>query len=250
MTIAIKQYSRHRLSLKKRDCLGYNAADRLHLSFIGKGILILGTCYNKAKQYRKLGVRKVVKVFSIFGVSLLVALLRVVLVDHTELENPERREGHVSFDDYAGYLVGDSTFSEYFRFQSLEQLRMLCEGFMLPDRVLVKRSLFTGEEVLIISLLRLTYPSRWTDVINKLPRHKARSRCECGRAFYYFLDFIVSNWAYLVLNNMDYWFPLLGYFAQSIRHKLSTLVTVSYRQVYDVASVVNGELLGFIDWVY
>ena len=219
MTVVLKQYSRHRVALKKRDSLAFNASDRLALNAIGKGFLTMGNCYKMLQQYGRMGIGKVKTVFNLVTISFFVSLLKVVVVDYTEFQDPTPREGHVSFEDYGGYLVGDTTFSEYFRFQSVNQLKRLCRGFQIPEEIKVDRSVFTGEEVVIISLLRLSYPSRWTDVINKLPRNKKRSRCECGRAFRWFLDFMISNWGYLVLNNMVFWLPLLGYFAEAIRIK-------------------------------
>ena len=56
---------------------------------------------------------------------------------------------------------------------------------------------------------------------------------------------MISNWGYLVLNNMHFWLPQLGYFAEAIRNKMTNLVTVAYRLDYAPATVVNGVFLGF-----
>ena len=123
-------------------------------------------------------------------------------------------------------------FSAQFRFTNGNQLRRLLNGFRFPDgTVRIKKYKFTSEEILLISLTRLSWPLRWTDVQERFPN---RSSHELSLAFYYFLDFMISNWGYLILNNRSYWLPWLEASANSIRMKLQTLANEEYRQYYDV----------------
>jgi hypothetical protein len=70
----------------------------------------------------------------------------------------------------------------------------------------------------------------------------------CQKAFYYFLDFMISNWGYLLLNNRDYWLDHLPRSANSIRMKLATLPNETYREFFDDAEEPGGFcVFGFID---
>ena len=60
------------------------------------------------------------------------------------------------------YLETSSTrsFSQKFHIIDTNQLRRLVAGFELPDVIRIRGSKFSGEEVLMISLIRLAYPVR------------------------------------------------------------------------------------------
>ena len=78
----------------------------------------------------------------------------------------------------------------------------------------------------MISLVRLSYPHRWEDVERIFPGLK---RWKLQSCFYWFLDFIIQNWSYLILNNRDYWVPQMGDMAKAIQHKIATLPNEDYR---------------------
>jgi len=65
-----------------------------------------------------------------------------------------------------------------------------------------------GQEILMISLVRLSYPHRWEDVERIFPRLK---RWKLQSYFYW----------YLILNNRDYWEPQMGDMANAIQHKIA-----------------------------
>ena len=52
----------------------------------------------------------------------------------------------------------------------------------------------------MITLARLAYPVRWEDII---PDFGGRSRQELTNAFYWCINYIVINWAYLITSNTD-----------------------------------------------
>ena len=56
---------------------------------------------------------------------------------------------------------------------------------------------------------------------------------------------MITNWAYLVLNNMTWWKQYLDGSANSIRIKLQNLNYVNWRQFHPKATVVNGVTVGF-----
>ena len=55
-------------------------------------------------------------------------------------------------------------FSGLFSFRSPEDMQRLYEGFQLPGPTRVKTYKTTGQEILMVSLVRLSYPHRWEDV--------------------------------------------------------------------------------------
>jgi len=57
-----------------------------------------------------------------------------------------------------------SNFIGLFRFLSPADLQRLLDGFGLPNNVIVQSYKTTGEEILMVSLVRLSYPNRWEDV--------------------------------------------------------------------------------------
>lgn len=136
-------------------------------------------------------------------------------------------------------------FSERFRFNSPEQLRSILHLFHFPKYIRARNSVFHREELLMISLIRLAYPNRWCDVLVHFP---GRKRWECQRAFYWFLDFMIFNWGYLITNNRDYWTDKLPLSAEAIRKKLASLPNEAYRQVFPPADEPGGfNIALFID---
>jgi len=106
--------------------------------------------------------------------------------------------------------------SERFRFQSFDCLRRLLDGFGFPRGKISLKNHYTiyADELLMISLTRLAFPLRWSDLYERFP---GRKRWFLQAAFYWFLDFMIYNWGYLLLNNMDYWKPYLAASCEAIR---------------------------------
>lgn len=143
------------------------------------------------------------------------------------------------------YDYDRETFSEKFRFRSPEDLERLILALKIPNKVSVHGYTFTSHEVVMISLLRLAYPLRWSDVQAYVP---GRKHWQLRRAFYWFIDFMIVNWGYLITNNREYWLEELPKSAESIRVKLSTLSNKGYRQHYPPLGEHNGfPVFGFID---
>lgn len=62
-------------------------------------------------------------------------------------------------------------------------------------------------------------------------------------AFHWFLDFIIANWGYLLLNNMEYWKDFLYVSVECIRKKLENLNFANWRlffpPIFDNDGAVN-----------
>ena len=111
-------------------------------------------------------------------------------------------------------------FSAKFRFYTPEDVQRFIQGFQFPDVVRIKGYVFTSQEVVLISLSRLAFPLRWSDIQERFP---GKGRKALQVAFFYFLDFCIVNWGYLILNNREYWVPKMVDQAEAIRRKLSEL---------------------------
>ena len=141
------------------------------------------------------------------------------------------------FTDFVNY-----NFSGLFRWRSPKDLQRLYEGLQLPGLTKIKAYKTTGQEILMVSLVRLSYPHRWEDVERIFIGIK-RWKLQC--LFYWFLDYMVENWSYLILNNREFWTPLMPVMARAIEDKLATLPNPDYRLFFP--EEVPFTIFGFID---
>jgi hypothetical protein len=136
--------------------------------------------------------------------------------------NFERMEAHLS--------QLEVTISERFRFISMDQLRRLLNGFHFPrGKIKCKTYVFEAEEILLIGLTKLCFPLRWSDMYERFP---GRKRWHLQAAFYWFLDFMIFNWVYFLVNNMEWWKPYLVESAEAMRIKLANLPFANWRQFH------------------
>jgi hypothetical protein len=239
--IHFKLAPRRHLPLSMRDKFGINAIDRIRIKqtmayFIAIKQLSRKIIKSNLREYRRLKtiLKKLVLVF-----------IRILAVDHSDDLEKKRKE-QTKRKTIRDFEREAESFSEIFRFQSGDQLRELLLGFQFPIGVIrIKGSKFTAEEILLISLIRLSWPLRWSDVRRYFPD---RSRQELQIAFYWFLDFMIDNWGYLITNNREYWLPFLQESAEAIRTKLATLPNEENRLFFDAAGTVTGFAIAmFID---
>lgn len=162
-----------------------------------------------------------------------------------EFPTTPKKQPKIQRRDIQSFVDLGYNFSERFRFTSPEQLRRFLTLFQFPEYIRAKSSIFHREELLLISLIRLAYPNRWCDVLVHFP---GRKRSECQRAFYWFLDFMIFNWGYLITNNREYWTDKLPASAEAIRLKLASLPNEAYRQNFPPADEPGGfNIALFID---
>jgi hypothetical protein len=109
-----------------------------------------------------------------------------------------------------------------FRFANAQQLRRLLIGFQFPDSFTAPNgSVYSGEEVLLCGLFRMHSPCAlshpgWKSLFGFC--EKRASEC-----FGLFLRFMMANWAYLLLDNIDFWVPYLATFDSKIKAKLAAM---------------------------
>jgi hypothetical protein len=68
-------------------------------------------------------------------------------------------------------------FSDQFRFHSPEDIIRLIEGLGFPPTVKLKRYKLTAQEIVLISLKRLAYPLRWSDIKRDFPGRSRTALC-------------------------------------------------------------------------
>ena len=103
-------------------------------------------------------------------------------------------------------------------------------------------STYKVQKVLKVSLVRQSYPHRWEDVERIFVGMKSWT---LQYLFYWFLDYIIQNWCYLILNNRDFWTPLMPSMARAIEDKLASLPNLDYRLFFP--EEVPFTIFGFID---
>jgi hypothetical protein len=138
-------------------------------------------------------------------------------VDSDELDGIVRREKQQIRLTIAS-LVDNALLRSEYRFRTQCQLRRLLECFHIPAVIIVEDGTrFSGEEALLIFLKMIMYPNQMNVVANKFHRN---SSTPVSRISAWMENFFVSNWGYLITNNMRYWAPLLPRCTEVIRRKI------------------------------
>lgn len=116
-----------------------------------------------------------------------------------------------------------------FRFRTHHQLRRIIQCLNIPNVVrLDDGSLTTSEEMLLVSLYRLHLPLTYAECQEKFGINYAT----CSRIFNFFITFLVEHWGYLLVDNMNYWWPLFPSFADSIQQRIHHLNLVSTSNLF------------------
>ena len=207
--------SRRDLPIDLRDSHGLNALHRVQVKLIAKELCLVKLLFHKAVAFvNRSQLMTKLRLYRRRLVKLLIYTLKAG--DHPVKKHNDRNRQNISKLENSGI-----NFSEEFRFQNGNQLREILRCFQFPTTdIRIKASKFSAEEVLLISLKRLSFPNRWCEVQKIFPN---RSRSELCNAFYWFLDYMIINWGYLILNNREYWLGALPLSAEAVRLKLSAL---------------------------
>jgi hypothetical protein len=105
-----------------------------------------------------------------------------------------------------------------FRFRSKNQLMRLLDAFKIPDFLLSSRHKFHREEWLLASLYRLHRPTTCSDPFFK--DAFGFDDVRISLCFNSFVQYITSNWGYLVLDHIPFWLDKLPAMSEAIRQKL------------------------------
>ena len=97
----------------------------------------------------------------------------------------------------------DAVIPVYYKFKDKSQLRRLYAGFHFPSLFRTStREKFTGEEVFLCGIQRLTFPNRTVETFWRTDF--GFDHQQVSKAFNIFIGFIVINWAYLLLDHLDF----------------------------------------------
>ena len=233
MVIAFKCKSRRSISLERRDFEALNAHDRLSLRQQAKKIeylMAILPLVRKRRIIRKCIIESLIMEY--------IDALKIVIVEVPD-RGPRLNYMPMNFLLMNDHLINIGvTVSERFRFQSFDAMRriLICFNFPLGPITLKKNYKSRSEEIILISLSRLSFPLRWSDLYERFPGRKSWFLRE---AFYWFINFMISNWAYLLLNNLEWWKPKIAESCESIRLKLQSINHINWRQYHDPPFTVN-----------
>ena len=232
-----KQNTRRFLALKRRDVYGISAVDMVVVKSLSECLMNITKLKKHLKKVDNLTDEKLMRIKKLQLMTVQRIHLQLQVERAIPLLGIRMRRDPYKFTDFVG-----SNYSGLFRFRSPEDLQRLYEGLQLPGPIRVKNYKTTGQEILMVSLVRLSYPHRWEDV-ERIFLGIQRWKLQC--LFYWFLDFMIENWSYLILNNRDYWTPQMPTMARAIELKLASLPNPDYRLFFP--EEVPFTIFGFID---
>jgi hypothetical protein len=165
--IIFKYASRRDLPLSMRDTYGMNSLDRIRIKHIA---IALTSLKKIATIYTVRRNPSIMRKFKRIQISLVRMMAKTLLINpppqqHNlaarRLREKRKRKSIIDFE-----INNDiECFSEIFRFQNGDQLRRLLNGFQFPrGKIKIASYRFEAEEILLISLIRLSWPHRWSDV--------------------------------------------------------------------------------------
>ena len=211
----IPKVSAKKLDVKRRHH-ALTSLERIHLFYSEINILRLSVLYRQLKSAGlKVQMKRLLPVIQQF----LQSNDRIRMIDSRILwgKVPKLIRRHRTIDSFR-----DEEILPFFRFKTKEQLHRLRIGFRFPKFLRTnKREKFSGEEVLLVGLKRLSFPNRtyekhWQTDFGMT--HPQVSKC-----FTLFLTFMMVNWAYLLLDHMEFWKPYLKDCADKIRLRLASM---------------------------
>lgn len=106
------------------------------------------------------------------------------------------------------------------------------------------KTIFTGEEVFLFGLHRLSRPTRLEELANDV---FGRDYTQLSRAFHWFLSHLWGHFSFLLLDNLDYWSTTFSDCANSIYKRLlangmSPLAMDSEHNYFAVAGFIDGTI--------
>ena len=164
-------------------------------------------------------------------------ILNYLTVERTILSNEHKRRTISSFSD-------DWIYSNT-RFHSSTDLMRLYKGLRIPDKIILdNKSVVSGEEALLVTLYRLSFPRRLSD----FEKTFGREYSHWSRVIKYTLEWIVRNWWYLMSNSIEYWKDHIPSFHRAI---VTKIIELGYAASVDLLGVDSEEMtygvFGFID---
>ena len=172
MPIILKFRSRRSTPIARRDLEALNSHDRLRLKIISIKMdwlcSILRIIPRSQNNARNIIANALIRIY--------VDVLRIIVVDTPDRRPPRMIFLPMTFAAMEDHLLAIGvTVSERFRFQSIGTLTRLKQCFQFPVGYirLNRRYKSIAEEIILISLSRLSFPSRWTDLYERFSGRKS-----------------------------------------------------------------------------
>lgn len=136
----------------------------------------------------------------------------------------------------------DENIDSHFRFESKIQLERIFHSFKFPETfVCTHGSKFPGELVLLVGLYRLHSPNLLSDEC--WSTFFGLSYQNVSVCFNLFISFLITNWSYLLFDNIQYWKDSIGYLSDKIRMKANQVGG----QFFHLHHPYRFNIFGFID---
>jgi hypothetical protein len=123
-------------------------------------------------------------------------------------------------------LAFPSKCENWFRFKA-NQLGRLFTVWRIPLTCqLENRSVYPGEQVMLLALRRLVFPVRLDDMTGNEHDQSAgfgREYTQASRAFKWFVNHLYSTFLDLLTNNLEWWMKHAARFANSVQRKMEQL---------------------------
>jgi hypothetical protein len=144
------------ISLPKRDIIGLSGLEINQFNIQSRNASLVTRLYCELKRRDRMKcdrLRK--KLLRILAAIITEKMLSVARVEvPPPIKNTVRRRLGIKDVRHLEASTVES-FSDYFRFKSCDQLRRLVVGFRFPDIVRIRIAKFAGEELFLITLVRL-----------------------------------------------------------------------------------------------
>lgn len=232
----IKQLSIH------RRYAGITALSRLKIQAIKKRIVLLIALRRKF-AFHPLIYQKKIKIIQILLASLLIQYHNLVFFDPGSEILLRRRLSIRKVVTVFDFPI--EKIRENFRFNTHQQLLDIIKFFELPENVYLNNGcMVSAQIVLMVALFKFHFPENYNDMENLFGYEYTL----CSRIFNFFLNFMIENWGYLLLNNFQYWKQSFPHFARAIQQrKLQLGVDDPFSEM---ESYANSEIIGFLDATY
>ena len=209
--VGIRRLPAKKLSFERRHT-ALTCLDKMHLEVIYKKVLVVSRYMG---MLRRRGSPS--KVASYYRRFLIMKYMRITNGDKMNIALTKLESKHRTIDSFS-----DEDLPGSFRFHTKDQLHALVTGFQIPEKMTsTEGCVFSGEECLLVFLYRLRRPTTTTDLAFKTIFGFRNTRVSiCVRTF---MNFMVDNWSYLLLDNLSFWKSYLLACATAIWNKLRLL---------------------------
>jgi len=171
--VIVKFRSRRSLFIGNGDNYGLNSLECTQIKKHLDNINALCNFYSVLRKYNKANLTKAIQSEILDEYR---SVLQIIIVDDPIYVPRSLRTAEIlTFDLMAQKLLSlNVEVSERFRFQSFNHLKRICDGFRFPKPYIVTDHGYKAgtEEMLMISLTRLSFPYRWSDLLERFPGRK------------------------------------------------------------------------------